>query len=77
MRAPSYCMSPRDRNRPQPFLSLLDAAFRLGDCLVFEHTSWVFRRPEQWAILGANGSGKSLLADALRGQLPLVQGELR
>ena len=26
---------------------------------------------------GANGSGKSLLADALRGRLPLVQGELR
>jgi molybdate transport system ATP-binding protein len=55
----------------------LDAAFRLGDRLVFEHTSWVFRRPEHWAILGANGSGKSLLADALRGCLPLVQGELR
>jgi molybdate transport system ATP-binding protein len=56
---------------------LFDAAFRLGDRLVFEHTSWVFRCSEQWAILGANGSGKSLLADALRGRLPLVQGELR
>ena len=64
-------------NRPQPFLSLQDATFRLGDRLVFEHTSWVFRRPEHWAIVGANGSGKSLLADALRGRLPLVQGELR
>ena len=28
-------------------------------------------------MLGANGSGKSLLADALRGCLPLVLGELR
>jgi molybdate transport system ATP-binding protein len=70
-------MNPPKPYRPQPFLSLLDAAFRLGDRLVFEHTSWVFRRPEHWAILGANGSGKSLLADALRGRLPLVQGELR
>ena len=61
----------------QPFLSLLDAAFRLGDRLVFEHTSWTFQRSEHWAILGTNGSGKSLLADALRGRLPLVQGELR
>ena len=77
MIAPSDCMSPPERHQPQPFLSLLDAAFRLGDRLVFEDTSWVFRRPEQWAILGANGSGKSLLADALRGRLPLVQGELR
>jgi ABC-type Mn2+/Zn2+ transport system ATPase subunit len=62
---------------PQPFLSLFDAAFRLGDRLAFENTSWVFRRPEQWAILGPNGSGKSLFADALRGRLPLVRGELR
>ena len=56
---------------------MLDATFRLGDRLVFEHTSWAFQRPEHWAILGANGSGKSLLADALRGRLPLVHGELR
>ena len=77
MRAPSYCMSLPAPHRPEPFLSLVDATFRLGDRLVFEHTSWVYRRSEQWAILGANGSGKSLLADALRGRLPLVKGELR
>jgi len=59
------------------FLSLQDAAFRLGDRIVFEHTSWAFHRHEHWAIVGANGSGKSLLADALRGRLPLVEGELR
>ncbi len=62
---------------PQPFLSLRDGAFRLGDRIVFKHTSWVFHRHEHWAIIGANGSGKSLLADALRGRLPLVRGELR
>jgi molybdate transport system ATP-binding protein len=61
----------------QPFLSLLDATFRLGERLVFENTSWRFQRHEHWAILGPNGSGKSLLADALRGQLPLVHGDLR
>ena len=63
--------------RLQPFLSLWDGAYRLGDRLVFEHTTWVFHRQEHWAIVGANGSGKSLLADALRGRLPLVHGELR
>jgi molybdate transport system ATP-binding protein len=63
--------------RLQPFLSLRDGAFRLGDRIIFKHTSWVFHRHEHWAVIGANGSGKSLLADALRGRLPLVQGELR
>jgi molybdate transport system ATP-binding protein len=68
-------MSPQSSGRA--FLSLRDAAFRLGDSIVFEHTCWTFHRHEHWAIIGANGSGKSLLADALRGRLPLVQGELR
>ncbi len=61
----------------RPFFSLARAAFRLGERLVFEGTSWVFCRDEHWAILGANASGKSLLADAVRGRLPLAQGELR
>ena len=54
-----------------------NGAFRLGDRIIFEHTTWVFHRQEHWAIIGANGSGKTLLADALRGGLPLVRGELR
>src|SRR5512137_2115129 len=70
-------MSSPKPHRLQPFLSLRDGAFRLGDRIVFEHTSWSFHRHEHWAIIGANGSGKSLLADALHGRLPLVRGELR
>ena len=70
-------MSSPKPNRLQPFLSLRDGAFRLGDRIVFEHTTWVFQRHEHWAIVGANSSGKSLLADAVRGRLPLVHGELR
>jgi molybdate transport system ATP-binding protein len=62
--------------KARPYLTLCDATFRLGDRLVFENSSWVFGETEQWAIVGANGSGKSLLADALRGRLPLVHGEL-
>jgi len=60
----------------RPLLSLQDATFRLGDRLVFEHTTWTFHQGEQWAIVGANGSGKSLLAEALRGRWPLVGGSL-
>lgn len=61
----------------KPFLSLQNATFRLGDRLIFENTNWTYHRGEQWAIVGSNGSGKSVLADALRGRLPLVHGELR
>jgi molybdate transport system ATP-binding protein len=60
----------------RPFLTLSRASFRLGDRLVFEDSSWVFQKTEQWAVVGANGSGKSLLGDALRGRVPLVKGEL-
>lgn len=63
-------------NRSLPFFALRNATFRLGDRLVFRHSNWAIHRHEQWAVLGENGSGKSLLADALRGQLPLVSGEL-
>lgn len=59
-----------------PFLSLQAATFRLGERLIFQNTNWTWRRHEHWAVLGANGSGKSLLADALRGHLPLVGGQL-
>jgi molybdate transport system ATP-binding protein len=60
-----------------PFISLIDASFRLGDRLVFKNTSLIFNCQQQWAVIGANGSGKSLFGDALRGRLPLVHGELR
>ena len=59
----------------RPFISLRNAAFRLGESTVFERTSWTFHTHEHWAIIGANGSGKSLLADGLRGLLPLAAGK--
>ena len=67
----------RSRRHSPPFLSLREATFRLGDDLIFEGTTWNFEGHHQWAIVGANGSGKSLFADALRGRLPLVHGVLQ
>ncbi len=58
-------------------LSLKNASFRLGEEIVFSGTSWTFLRSQQWALVGANGSGKTLLADALQGRIPLVGGSLR
>jgi len=59
------------------FLALVHASFRLGNRLVFENASLNFSRDQQWAVIGANGSGKSLFGDALRGRLPLVHGNLQ
>jgi molybdate transport system ATP-binding protein len=70
-------MSKRATVRGRPFISLQHTSFRLGERLVFEGTNWTLHRDEQWAIIGPNGSGKTVLADALRGRLPVVQGELR
>src|SRR5437868_2453705 len=59
------------------FISVINSTFRLGDRLVFENTFLNLYRNQHWAVIGANGSGKSLFGDALRGRLPLVDGELR
>lgn len=37
----------------------------------FAGGTWTFRRGEQWAVTGANGSGKSCLAALLAGEAPL------
>jgi len=63
-------------SRVRPFLCLRDATFRLGERLVFQNTSWSFKHDEHWAVVGPNGSGKSWFADALRGGIPLVHGEM-
>lgn len=60
----------------RPVLELRNAAFRLGPSLVFEDTNWALSRGAHWAVVGANGSGKTLFAEAIRGGLPLVRGEM-
>jgi len=44
---------------------------------LFRNTHWAFRRGEQWALVGPNGSGKTLFASALAGAVPVVGGEFR
>jgi molybdate transport system ATP-binding protein len=52
-------------------------SLRFGDRPVFHKTDWAFARNQQWAVVGENGSGKSLFARALAGKLPVVHGEIR
>lgn len=74
---PSPRPSPRRRGEGvESFLRLADAAFRTGDGLAFRGTNWKWERGQHWALVGANGSGKSLLARALAGQVPVARGEI-
>ncbi|MEW6187031.1 MAG: ATP-binding cassette domain-containing protein [Thermodesulfobacteriota bacterium] len=59
---------------PLPFLSLTKASFRLGDRIIFQNTSWMLRRNEQWGIIGATGSGKTTLLSLILGDNPQVYG---
>lgn len=43
---------------------------------MFEHTSWELQDGQNWAVLGPNGGGKSVLMKAISGQLPIVGGEI-
>ncbi len=60
----------------RPFITLRQAGFRLGERLIFSGSDWTFECDEHWVLHGGNGAGKSIFAEALRGHLPLVQGEL-
>lgn len=64
-------------NEIREWLALDRIAVRFGSRLAFRRASWLWRPGEQWAILGGDDSGKSLLAQALAGQVPVVEGEIR
>ncbi len=60
----------------KPFITLNGVTLRRGEVLLLPDTSWEIRRGQNWAILGENGSGKSVLARAVRGDVPYVRGRL-
>jgi molybdate transport system ATP-binding protein len=59
-----------------PWLSFDDVTLTVGDHPVFAETNWTIARGEQWAIIGTNGSGKSLLVEAIRGRRRPVRGRI-
>ncbi len=56
-------------------LQISQGTFRLGDTQTLSLNKLTLRSGESWAFVGANGSGKSALARALAGSLPLLKGE--
>jgi len=58
------------------FLEVSNLSIRRGRTLILKDVSWRVRRGEHWAILGANGSGKTSLLSALTGYLMPTSGEI-
>jgi molybdate transport system ATP-binding protein len=57
-------------------ITLDGISLRMGGTMLLPGTSWEIREGENWAILGSNGSGKSALARAIKGDIPYVRGKL-
>jgi iron complex transport system ATP-binding protein len=60
----------------KPVLSLLKLGIRRGDTVILDDISWKIMPGEHWAILGANGSGKTSLLSALTAYLPPTEGTI-
>jgi iron complex transport system ATP-binding protein len=46
------------------------------EAVILESIDWTVERGQHWAILGANGSGKTSLLSTLTGYMPLTAGEI-
>lgn len=55
-------------------LQISQGVFRISDTRVLRLDALSLAGQTQWAFVGANGSGKSALARALSGELPLLDG---
>jgi molybdate transport system ATP-binding protein len=60
-----------------PTLSIERAVPALPEVRFAEPVEWLVREGEHWAVVGANGSGKTLLADLLQGRYVLKEGAVR
>ena len=61
---------------PPAWLRLEQATLRLGGHLFFRGIDWEAREGEQWALLGANGAGKTALAGLATGRLHPAGGRV-
>lgn len=57
-------------------VSLHNVVTRLPELRFAEPFSWSVKEVEQWAIIGPNGSGKTLIADMMQRKFALKEGEI-
>jgi len=80
-RSASRLRRPRSTGRrlnAQPLISCRNASVYVDGHRVLEQITWEIRTGEHWAIIGANGAGKSSLIKTLYGDLsPAAGGELK
>src|SRR5712692_9542537 len=60
----------------RPVLEVSCLCVRRGDTEILRNISWRVEKGQHWAILGANGSGKTSLLRALTGYLPPTAGTI-
>lgn len=68
------CQSPLDSTAP--LLSVRGLRVLRGNTRILSEVTWSVRRGEHWAILGANGSGKTSLLAAIMAYLTPSHGEI-
>jgi molybdate transport system ATP-binding protein len=68
--------SKHDLPSSAPIITLDDVTIRIRDTFALTDTTWIIKRHQQWAIIGANGAGKTSLVRAIVGELPVVRGKI-
>ncbi len=61
---------------PTPLLKFEEATFRKFQHTIFPDTNWEIREGENWALTGANGSGKTTFLEAIEGRLVKIKGNV-
>jgi iron complex transport system ATP-binding protein len=59
-----------------PVLQISHLGIERSGTVILDDVSWRVEKGEHWAILGANGAGKTSLLSALMGYLPATRGEI-
>lgn len=57
-------------------ISLQNIFVRKFDSIVLSNINWQINAGENWAIIGPNGSGKTILLDILAGKWPILKGTI-